>query len=118
MAPLKIIYLEDNPLIAFHVEQMVQDAGHVLVAVLQSFDELKQQFKSLQFDAALVDVDLADGRTGPLAAEWLSTRSIPVIFVTGQEKVAREFSHLAMALVRKPISASELAARLGAIGQP
>jgi DNA-binding response OmpR family regulator len=115
MAPLKIMYLEDNPLIAFHVEQMVEDAGHLLVAVLQSFEEMKQQFTSLQIDAALVDVDLADGRTGPLAAEWLSERKIPVIFVTGQEKVALEFSHLAMALVRKPISASDLAEKIAAL---
>ena len=104
MAPLRIIYLEDNPLIAFHVEQMIIDSGHIFVGVLESFIQLKRQFASLNFDAALVDIDLADGRTGPLAAQWLKQHSVPVIFVTGQDTVAEEFEFLARAIVRKPIN--------------
>lgn len=87
---MRIIYLEDNPLLAFHVEQLIEDLGHVSAGCLSSFAELREKFEALDFDAALLDIDLVDGPTGPDAAAWLQRRGIPSIFVTGQTQVAVE----------------------------
>lgn len=111
-APLRIFYLEDNPLIAFHVEQMIEDLGHVFAGSLDSFSDLKQKFASIELDAALVDIDLADGPTGPQAAAWLHERGIPAIFVTGQAQVAANHGDVSLAVLSKPISQSELAEKL------
>lgn len=60
----------------------------------------------------LVDIDLADGRTGPVAAKWLRDRGIPSIFVTGQEAIAAEHPETALATIGKPVSDTELAEKL------
>ncbi|MGK6320378.1 response regulator [Sphingomonas sp. DT-204] len=109
---LRIFYLEDNPLIVFHVETMIEDLGHVFAGSAGSFAELVQMIDSLEIDGVLVDIDLADGRTGPDAAEWLRDRGIPAVFVTGQEMIAAEYPAAALGLIKKPVTASDLAAKL------
>lgn len=111
-SPLRIFYLEDNPLIVFHVEQMIEDLGHVFAGTLDSFAELQKQFDSLEIDGALVDIDLADGSTGPQAAAWLHQRGIPSIFVTGQTQIAARHGDVSLAVITKPISATELAEKI------
>jgi CheY-like chemotaxis protein len=111
-AALRILYLEDNPLIVFHVEQLVEDLGHVFVGSLDSFALLKDQFDALEFDAALVDIDLADGSTGPDAAAGLHARGVPSIFVTGQEQVAVAHGGVSRAVITKPIAPAELAEKI------
>jgi len=110
--PLRILYVEDNPLIVFHVEAMIEDLGYVFAGSASSFTELVAGFDTFEMDAALVDIDLADGRTGPAAAAWLKERGIPSIFVTGQVAVAAEYSLLSLGTIAKPISAQELAEKL------
>ncbi|BDA85535.1 response regulator [Aureimonas sp. SA4125] len=106
--PLRILYVEDNPLIVFHVEQMVEDLGHVFVGSFDSFQALRADSEDLAFDGALVDIDLTDGRTGPLAAEWLQERGIPSIFLTGQAEVAANYKHVVVATLAKPIEMQRL----------
>jgi CheY-like chemotaxis protein len=109
---MRILYLEDNPLLAFHVEQMIEDLGYVSAGSLSSFAELKERFQSLQFDAALVDIDLVDGPTGPDAAAWLQKRGIPAIFVTGQAQVAARHHDISLGFIEKPISPSDFAEKV------
>ena len=99
---LRILCLEDNPLIAFHVEQMIEDLGHLPVAMLDSFAEL-QALPEVEADCALIDIDLADGCTGPDAAQWLRQRGIPGIFVTGQKEIAEANVELVNGYLVKPI---------------
>jgi CheY-like chemotaxis protein len=110
--PLRVFYLEDNPLIVFHVETMIEDLGHIFVGSASSFSELAEIIDGLQVDGVLVDIDLADGRTGPDAAAWLQERGIPALFVTGQELIAAEFPSTALALVKKPVLVPDLAEKL------
>ncbi len=109
--PMRILCLEDNPLIAFHIEQMIEDLGHVPALMLTSFAEL-QAYPELAVDCALIDIDLADGRTGPEAAQWLNERSIPGIFVTGQQDLAEKNATLVVDCLVKPVSLEGLAAAL------
>lgn len=117
-APLRVFYLEDNPLIVIHVEAIIEDLGHIFAGSVGSFSELVACIDALEIDGVLVDIDLADGRTGPSAAEWLRDRGIPVLFVTGQEIVAAEYPEAALALVKKPVSAADLAEKLELLRRP
>lgn len=105
---LRVLCLEDNPLVVLHLEQMIEDLGHVFVAALESFAEMRDRFDRLLVDCVLVDIDLADGRTGPDAAAWLSERGVPAVFVTGQDTLAREFSDRVIDVVPKPVAAEAL----------
>lgn len=110
--PLRVFYLEDNPLIVFHIEAMIEDLGHVFAGSLSSFVELKASFSELAMDCALIDIDLADGRTGPEAAEWLLNKGIPSIFVTGQAKVAAKYAHISLGSIVKPVTDKDIAEKL------
>lgn len=111
-APLQIFYLEDNPLIVFHVEAMIEDLGHVFSGSASTFADLVAKFDALEVDGVLVDIDLADGRTGPAAAAWLRERGIPSIFVTGQGSIADQYQDLALATIGKPVDLAVLAEKL------
>ncbi len=110
--PLRVFCLEDNPLIVFHLEQMIEDLGHVFAGSLASFEDLQASGSELVMDCALVDIDLADGPTGPEAMSWLVGRGIPSAYVTGQEEIAAIHSKLATGVVVKPVSEESLAAVL------
>lgn len=110
--PLRILYLEDNPLIVFHVEAMIEDLGHIFAGAVGSFAELTADFDKFEVDGALVDIDLADGRTGPAAAIWLRQHGIPSLFATGQIAVAADYPELALGVISKPILIAELAEKV------
>lgn len=110
--PLRIFYLEDNSLIVFHVEALLEDLGYVFAGSLSSFADLKRNFPQLQMDAALIDIDLADGRTGPDAAIWLKQRGIPSLFVTGQDATAKANAAAVLGIIRKPIEPEQLSSQL------
>lgn len=110
--PLRIFYLEDNPLIVFHVQSMIEDLGHIFVGSLGSFAELKASIDKLEIDGALIDIDLSDGPTGPAAAELLLKRGIASIFVTGQEQTAAQYASRSLGIISKPILLQQLAAKL------
>ena len=47
-APLRIFCVEDNPLIVFHIEHLIEDAGYVFLGSAGSLGELKaDQSKSM-----------------------------------------------------------------------
>ncbi len=110
--PLRIFCLEDNPLIIFQMEAMIEDLGHIFAGSAISFTDLVKRQDLGSIDGVLVDIDLADGRTGPDAAIWLSEQGIPSIFVTGQEAIAAEYPQVALATIGKPVSEIELAEKL------
>lgn len=111
-APLRVFCLEDNPLLVFHLQQMIEDLGHRFAGSLESFSDLQKQALHFSMDCALIDIDLADGRSGPSAADWLSERGIPCVFVTGQEAIAAQYARSVVDVVAKPISERTLAAAL------
>ncbi len=86
---------------------MIEDLGHVFCGSAESFQQLVD-LPRLVADVALVDIDLADGSTGPDAARWLRSRGVPVIFATGQKDVAADHADIAVATLVKPIFMEDL----------
>jgi DNA-binding response OmpR family regulator len=77
----RVLIVEDDPLIAFDLQSIVEDAGHEVVSVCASRrDGLAEIGRGVDF--ALLDVDLADGKSYPVA-EALRARCIPFVFVSG-----------------------------------
>lgn len=110
--PLRIFCVEDNPLIVMHIEQLIEEAGHLFAGFADSFSQLRNELQDVEIDGALVDLELADGCTGPEIAIWLRERGIPSIFVTGQDDLAAQYARLALDVVIKPISPACLLQKL------
>ncbi len=98
-----ILIIEDEPLIAMEVEEILRDAGFATLGPAASLQEAMDAVQKLRFDVALVDGNLMGETVGALI-DALESRKIPYIVVTG---FARDhFPNLPprASLVAKPLS--------------
>lgn len=78
-----ILIIEDEPLIAMDIEEMVQSLGHRVVGTARTHKEAVAMFASKQPKMVLADIQLADGSSGIDAVnEILAGTPVPVIFIT------------------------------------
>jgi len=79
----EIMIIEDEPLIAMDIEQMVESLGHKVVCIARTHKEAVTLFNQTQPRMILADIQLADGSSGIDAVnDILNTHSVPVIFIT------------------------------------
>jgi DNA-directed RNA polymerase specialized sigma24 family protein len=78
-----VIIIEDEPLIALDLVQLVNDLGHRVVRVARTAEQAIEAAHALKPGLVLADIHLADGSSGLDAVnEILRTISVPVVFVT------------------------------------
>ena len=78
-----IMIIEDEPLIALDIEQMVLDIGHRVTGIARTRKEAVALFAKTAPKMVLADIQLADGSSGIDAVnEILASASVPVIFIT------------------------------------
>jgi DNA-directed RNA polymerase specialized sigma24 family protein len=78
-----VVIIEDEPLIALDLEQLVTDLGHKVVKIARTAEQAVEAVRRLRPGLVLADIHLADGSSGLDAVnEILRTFSLPVIFVT------------------------------------
>ena len=78
-----VVIIEDEPLIALDLVQLVNDLGHRVVRVARTAEQAVEATRSLKPGLVLADIHLADGSSGLDAVnEILRTLSLPVVFVT------------------------------------
>jgi len=79
----EIMIIEDEPLIAMDIEQMVESLGHKVVSVARTHKEAVALFNQTRPRMILADIQLADGSSGIDAVnDILNAHSVPVIFIT------------------------------------
>ncbi|KKB84225.1 two-component response regulator [Devosia limi DSM 17137] len=79
----EIMIIEDEPLIAMDIEQLVESLGHKVVSVARTHKEAVHLFGQTHPRMILADIQLADGSSGIDAVnDILNTHSVPVIFIT------------------------------------
>ncbi len=78
-----VLIIEDEPLIAMDIEQMVLSLGHRVTGIARTRSEALDLFRADVPGLVLADIQLADGSSGIDAVnEILTTATIPVIFIT------------------------------------
>jgi len=79
----EILIIEDEPLIAMDIEQLVEGLGHKVTGIARTHHEAVAMFSKTNPRMILADIQLADGSSGIDAVnDILTTQSIPVIFIT------------------------------------
>lgn len=107
---MKVLVIEDEPIIAFDLENLVLDNGFEIAGLART--EIEALALAPKADIALVDVQLADGPTGPKIARTLIDRySVEVIFMTGNPEMVAGFDG-AVCVVPKPQSLAKVEAAL------
>lgn len=78
-----ILIIEDEPLIAMDIEQMVEGLGHRVVGVARTHKEAVALYHQTEPRMILADIQLADGSSGIDAVnDILHAHPVPVIFIT------------------------------------
>ena len=79
----EVMIIEDEPLIAMDIEDMVTSLGHKVTGVARTHSEAIELYNRSKPSMILADIQLADGSSGIDAVnEILETADIPVIFIT------------------------------------
>jgi DNA-binding NtrC family response regulator len=81
----RILILEDEPMIALSLEDVLIDAGFAIAGVVGKLDKALALIESGACDAAIVDANLAGVSASP-AAIALAARSLPFIMMSGYSK--------------------------------
>ncbi len=111
----RILIIEDEPLIAMHLEQLMEDMGHSVVAIAATRDQAVIAAEAHSPDLLLVDIQLADGSSGVDAANAIvALLDIPVIFITAfPERLLTGEPPEPAFLVTKPFDPDAVVATVG-----
>lgn len=77
-----VLIVEDEPMLAFVLEEVLADAGFDVIGVAQRLPEALALIECRVFDAAILDANLAGQSAGPAAAA-LVARGVPFIVLSG-----------------------------------
>ncbi len=80
----RVLIVEDEPLVAMLLEDMVSDAGYAVAACVSAMPQALEfaRDKGAQFDIAILDVNLNGQPSFPIA-EALAVQGKPFAFATG-----------------------------------
>ena len=113
---MKILICEDNPIIAMELGMTIEKMGHVASGYVTRSDRCMDRCRQNPPELVLVDIDLADGATGPALTKSLKELNILSVIVSGQTDSLRPSDHDALAVVEKPFVYEELRDVLERIG--
>lgn len=109
---LKILYLEDEPLVALDTGEFLQTLGFETVEIAFRLDQANQLVRELQFDLALLDINVDGGQTSLKLGALLAERGTKVIFASGNSSFAKQLEERGQQFLDKPFSHPELCDRL------
>ncbi|MGD1877120.1 MAG: HWE histidine kinase domain-containing protein [Kiloniellaceae bacterium] len=82
----RVLLAEDEPLVAMDLEARLEGFGYAVFAVANSVAEALQALEGGLPDVALLDANLHGESSVPVALE-LHRRGVPVVFITGYDKI-------------------------------
>lgn len=100
--PLRILIVEDEILIAFELESLLQDEGYEPVGIAPTSRDALSLARNLAPDLALIDIHLADGPTGVEVARALTQCGITALFMTANAKRIPDDFAGAVGVIAKP----------------
>jgi CheY-like chemotaxis protein len=104
---LRILVVEDEMTIAFMIEDMLTDLGHVVVEIAMRLPDAVKVAADLDIDLAILDVNLDGHRSFPVA-EVLTGRGIPFAFATGYGSAGIEQPFKNRPVLMKPFLQADL----------
>lgn len=111
----RVLIIEDDPLIAMDIAQIVREMGHTVCGTAARKDEALAVARETRPGLVLADIQLKDGDTGvETVQELLKSVTVPVVFVTGfPEKLLTGDRIEPTFLVTKPFDPETLKTAIG-----
>ncbi len=114
---LKLLLVEDSPMIIRGLQYTLEQAGYEVV-VCMSKHMADDRLARMNFDVAVLDVNLPDGSGFDLCRQLKEETDIPVIFLTARDEendVVQGFDLGADDYILKPFRNRELISRIEAV---
>jgi PAS domain S-box-containing protein len=112
----RVLIVEDERVVATHVQRSLQDAGYVVIGIAANAAEATRLLSSAMPDVALVDIRLRGGGEGFEIAEWLRVdNDVPVVYMTAHtddDTLQRAARTGAYGYVVKPFTIGEVKSAL------
>ncbi|MBE7218336.1 MAG: response regulator [Caulobacteraceae bacterium] len=97
----RVMIVEDEMLVACHLESIVEDLGYEPVGIAADAAEARA-LCGAKPDIALVDINLRDGPTGPAIGGWLGREGVSVVFITANPALLGQGVANTLGVVSKP----------------
>lgn len=104
----RVLIVEDELLIALEMEAIIEDEGHQPVGIATSAREARRLVATEKPDVALVDLNLADGPTGPDIGLELAEAGVLVVFVTANPRVISHVVPGILGVMEKPVREKDI----------
>jgi len=111
----RVLIIEDEPMIAMHLEQIVEDMGHEVSGMAMTHADALIRAHEVDPELVLADIQLADGSSGLEAAQdILQSFDVPVVFITAYpERLLTGERPEPTYLVTKPFKVETVVATIG-----
>ncbi|WP_375690900.1 response regulator [Pseudooceanicola sp. LIPI14-2-Ac024] len=100
----RILYLEDEAIIALDTSDTLRDLGFEAIDLCHSLEMAEAAFSGTRPDLALLDVNLSHGRTSLDFGRRLREAGVPVVFATGYSADSLPVDDSAVVVVEKPLT--------------
>jgi CheY-like chemotaxis protein len=111
LAGLRILIVEDEPIVAMCLEDMLDELGCVIIGPANRLSEGLSLAKGEMLDAAILDINLAGERSNAIA-EALHARGIPFAFASGYGAAPEGFG---APMIEKPYRTCDIGNALAAL---
>lgn len=113
---MSVAIVEDEVMIAFLIQDVLESFGLVVGAVLHSFEDAKNALETTEFDGVLLDLNLQGIMATPLAL-MLKERGTPVLIVSSYTgSIAQSDDLKDIPALAKPFSDCQMKQALQRIG--
>lgn len=107
---VRVLVLEDEPLIAMLVVDILTDAGYSVVGPAHDVEQANALINAQHIDIAVLDINLGPGVTSAPIADCLEQRGIPFILGTGYGDAALRPADRGRPRLSKPYNEAEFTA--------
>jgi chemotaxis family two-component system sensor kinase Cph1 len=107
----RILVVEDDPMLALNVEQLLEDAGCAVVGPCATVARALEMARRGGMDAAILDVNLRGELVFPVA-DRLAEAGIPFVVVSGHSRDLLPPRHRGCRYLSKPFADADLLACL------
>ena len=106
-AAKRVLIVEDEALLALHLEDLLTDLGHQVVGHAMRVDVAMELARAGDIDFAILDINVAGTKSFPVA-DILCERSVPFTFATGYGAEGLMDGYRDFPVLRKPYTQKDL----------
>ncbi len=112
MAGKRILLVEDEPLIAMHVEDVLTGLGCAVVGTASNTAQAMAILGVHPIDVAVLDINLGSNETSYPIADALEERAVPFVLLSGYSRAGQRAKDRDRPWLQKPVDESELSRAL------